>query len=343
MVSTNPKFPHNQALAEIFRQMSACYRYLGPQERFRAAAYDQVAKTLSNMQEPIDSHADKLDELEELKGVGESIGEKIQEYLKTGKIQTFETLKKTVPSGLLELMEISGLGPSTVKKLHDDLHIESKKELIDAIREGRLRGLEGFGQKKIDNIGRALNLFKEQANQRMPLAYASRIANRILADVIKTPGVKQAEIAGSIRRKKETIGDIDILIMADPKNRSTIVDSLVHMAFVDRVLARGDTKLSILLKENQIQVDFRLVTKEQFGGALFYFTGSKEHNIALRLMAKKKGWKLNEYGVFDQKTGDQLAGKSEKEIYQLFGFNFIPPEQRLGKKEFEDASKTRSR
>ncbi len=340
MVSPSHQIQHNKALATIFLQMANCYKYLGPKERFRANAYEQAAKTLSNMQEPIDLHADRLAELEELKGVGESIGEKIQEYLKTGKIQTFEKLKKTISPGLLDLMEISGLGPATLKTLHDQLHIESKKQLSEALAQNRLDGLKGFGSRKIENIKQALKQFEDHPNQRMPLAYASKLANGILKEVTKIPGVVQAQIAGSIRRKKGTIGDIDILIMADPKKRRDIVEKLVQMPLVDRILARGDTKLSVLLKENQIQVDFRLVTKNQFGGALFYFTGSREHNIALRLMAKKKGWKLNEYGVFDQKTGKQLAGKSEVEIYNLFGFNFIPPDQRLGKHEFEDAAKS---
>lgn len=325
---------HNKELAVIFRQMADCYRYIGPDERFRALAYETASKTLSNMQEPVDTLAPDIKKLDELKGVGESIAEKIVEYLQTGQIKTFEKLKKQVPFSLLELMDTEGIGPATLKILHDKLAIKTKEELIQAIEAGKLENIKGFAAKKIENLKMVLKL--DAGKQRMPLKVAEKTGNQILSEIKKIPGVQQAVLAGSLRRKKETVGDIDIVITAEHRVWKKIIQTITRIPQVEKVLAAGQTKASLILKNN-VQVDVRIVHEHEFGAALFYFTGSKEHNIQLRTMAKQRGWKVNEYGVFDEKTGKRLAGRTEEEIYSLFGLHYIPPEKRIGKDELAKA------
>lgn len=336
LVHNGSTIQHNAELAAIFHRMAACYKYKGKDERFRAIAYDVAAKTISTLRDDISHYAKDVKTLDQLHGVGESIGEKIIEYLKTGKIKTFEKLKKEVPQDLMDLMDIKGFGPSTIKVLHDVLKVNNRDELIEALEKGKLNGIKGFGERRIENIRRVLKLNKDE-KQRMPFKLAERIGKEMLNEVLKMPDVIKAELAGSLRRKKETVGDIDIIIAAPRKKWKSIVNKFVQLPQVGRVQASGETRGSVLLKENNVQVDIRIVHEYEYGAALFYFTGSKEHNIILRSLAKERGWKVNEYGVFELKTGKLLASKTEEDIYHLFGFNYITPEKRLGKNEFEKA------
>ncbi|ULQ57750.1 type-X family DNA polymerase [Flavihumibacter rivuli] len=330
--STTIKSPnHNKELAAIFRKMADCYRYLGPGERFRAIAYETASRTISNMSEPIDTMMDDIKQLDELKGVGESIAEKINEYLHTGSIKTFDKLRKKVPLDLLELMDVEGIGPATVRTLHDTLKVENREALSRAVAEGKLEGLKGFAQKKIDNLKKVLKVSQEKA--RMPLATAERIGQVMLEELRRISGVHLAYLAGSLRRKKETVGDIDIILTADRREWKRIVKQFTSLPQVERVLASGETRASVVLKDGGVQVDIRIVHDYEYGAALLYFTGSKEHNIQLRTIAKNKGWKINEYGVFDSATNKRLAGETEEEIYQLLGLQYVPPEKRLGKDE----------
>lgn len=329
---------HNSELANIFHQMASCYRYLGDEHRFRVMAYDGASRTLNSLRDDISNHAKDVHTLDELNGIGESIAEKIIEYLQTGKIKTFEKLKKQVPQELLELMDINGFGPATIKTLHEKLHINNREDMIEAIEAGKLEGLRGFGAKKIENMKRGLKLFKE-SHTRMLLWDAIKMGDEILGEVQALPGVKKATLAGSLRRKKETVGDIDIIATADKKEWKKIVNKFVSLSQSSKVLARGETRASILLKKTNVQVDLRLVHEYEYGSALLYFTGSKEHNVALRSWAKNKGWKLNEYGVFDTKTEKRLAGATEEEIYRLFGLQYVPPELREERGEIEKSRK----
>jgi len=318
---------HNAELAHLFRQMADWYAYLGKEERFRARAYSAAANLLLNMQEPVDVYGDDVKALDALKGVGESIARKIIEYLHSGKISAYEKLKRKVPEDLLELMQAEGIGPATVRRLHDELRVNNRRDLAQAIALGRLKKLRGFGQKKTDRL---LELLKpDKVKNRLPLAYASRIARTVLKQVNQLPQVEKASIAGSIRRKKETIGDIDIVVLAKKKNHRTIIRQFTQLPQVAQLIAAGDTRASVVLRQG-IQVDIRVVEKNQYGSAMLYFTGSKEHNIRLRTIARRKGWRMNEYGVFDVRTGRRLAGETEAGIYQLFGLSYIPPEQRTG-------------
>lgn len=203
---------HNAELAEIFRRMASCYRYKGSDDRFRAIAYDKASRTLNNLKEDVSIYAKDVKTLDQLSGIGESIGEKIMEYLATGKIKAYESLKKEVPQELLDLMDINGFGPATIKILHEKMKIDNRDDLIAAIETKKLEKLKGFGPKKIENMRRGLKLFKE-SHTRMLLSDAQRIGNEILKEVLKIQGIVKAELAGSLRRKKETIGDIDIIAM----------------------------------------------------------------------------------------------------------------------------------
>jgi DNA polymerase (family X) len=327
---------NNIALANIFRQMADCYHYLGKEERFRAIAYDSVVKTLHNMKDDIALYAKDIKTLDEIAGIGESIAEKISEYLHKGKIEAFEQLKKRVPFELLELMDINGIGPATLKQLHDQLNINSKEDLENALLSGKVAAVKGFGGKKIENLQQALKI--PATKKRMPLKDAENTGYKILDEIKAIPGVGKAALAGSLRRKKETIGDIDIIIEAIPEQRHTIVSRFITLPGVKKVLVKGSKKASVLLKDKDVQVDIRLVNDYEYGAALLYFTGSKEHNIKLRIIARKLGYKLNEYGMFDLVSSKRIAGATEEEIYKLLDLKFIPPEQRLDKGEIEKAA-----
>lgn len=325
---------HNRELADIFSRMANCYRYLGPKHRFRAIAYDNASRTMQGLRDDVSAYAKDVKSLDKLSGIGESLAEKIIEYLGCGKISTYETLKKKVPEGLLELMNISGFGPSTVKSLHKKFGICDKEGLINLIEAGKLKGLKGFGPKKIENLSRGLKLYKT-GQKRMLLSQALEIGNELITEIKKTDGIIKADLAGSLRRRKETIGDIDIVACAKKKDWKKIMKTVLKFAQVGRVLAGGETKVSFLHKQTSVQIDIRLVNEDEYGSALMYFTGSKEHNIKLRTWAKDKGWKMSEYGVFDAKTDKRLAGRTEEEIYEWFDIQYIPPELREEKGEID--------
>jgi DNA polymerase (family X) len=326
---------NNAVLSSIFHHMADCYRYLGNDNRFRAIAYENVAKTLHNMNDDITDYATDVKMLDGIGGIGESIAEKIIEYLHTGKIKTFEQLKKQVPYELLELMEITGFGPATLKVLHDKLRVSNREDLIKALENGKLQGTKGFGERKIENMKRALKLHKD--SKRMLLKDAEKIGNEILDELMKLPGVQKAELAGSLRRKKETVGDIDIVVLAEPEYRKKIVVKFIALPQVEKVLVKGTTKVSVVLKYENVQVDIRLVHDYEYGAAMLYFTGSKEHTIKLRTIARDRGYKINEYGIFDVASGKRLAGSTEEEMYHFLNLKYISPELRLNNGEIEKA------
>jgi DNA polymerase (family X) len=324
----------NKELAEAFRKMAQCYQYLGTGDRFRAIAYNTASRTISNMKDPLESFHDNIKELDQLKGVGESIAEKIVEFLHTGKVKKFEELQQKVPLPLLELMDIQGMGPSTVRLLHEKGGITTKEDLIHALEQQQLTGIKGIGSGKIKMMEQVLKL--QHVKERMPLAVAEVLGKKVLNALQQVKGIEQAVLAGSLRRKKETIGDIDIICTAPDRQRKRITSQIKAFSFVEKILAAGLTKVSFTLKNNQMQVDIRIVHPSSFGAALLYFTGSKEHNIQLRTFARNRGMKINEYGVFDEKNGKLLAAKTEKEVYALLGFRYIEPEQRLGRSELKE-------
>lgn len=327
----------NKELATVFKTMSRIYQYIGGEERFRALAYQKVARVLENMQDDVTVYV-KNNTVEDIPGVGEGIADKIKEYLKTGKIKKFEELKKKVPVELLEMMEITGFGPQSLKRIHEEVGIKNRGQLVTALQKGTISKLKGFGKKKVENMLRGLKLHKT-VEERMLLWQARELGNKILDELKRMKEILQAALAGSLRRGKETIGDIDILVSASEKDRKKIVSKFISFPFVKEVLAKGDTKASVIIEEYNRQVDIRIVDEEEWGAALIYFTGSKEHNIRLRSFAKERGFKISEYGLFNLKTGKRIAGKTEKEIYEKLGFQWIPPEMREDKGELGLAAK----
>lgn len=328
---------NNRPLTEIFRDMSSIYQYIGGEERFRALAYQKAARSIGALQTDISSFAEN-DTLEDIPGIGEHIADKVREYLKTGKIRKYEELKKEVPHELMDMMQITGFGPQSLKAIHEKLGVSSKGELIKALNDGSIRGMKGFGKRKVENMLRGLDLHKA-TEERMLLWEAIELGDILLKELKLIKEVQHIELAGSLRRRKETIGDIDILVSCSTSARRKIVDKFVGLAQTKDILAKGDTKASIILKQNNRQVDLRLINEDEWGAALLYFTGSKEHNIRLRTIAKEMGLKISEYGIFRVKDDKRIAGRTEEEIYKLLGFDWVPPEMREDKGELELAAR----
>jgi DNA polymerase (family 10) len=329
----------NKNLEHIFREMSAIYQYMGGDDRFRALAYGKASKVMGSLTDDVSVYV-KNNTLQDLPGIGEGIAGVIEEYLRTGKIKKYEHLKKMVPHELLEMTEIKSFGPQSLKRIHNELKISTKAELLKAMQEGKIEKLKGFGTKKVEGMFRGLKLHKT-IEERMLLWDALEAGEKILEWMKKYPGVKQAELCGSLRRRKETIGDIDVLIAAGEKQRKKIIAHFTSAEIAGQILAKGDTKTSIVLNDNGSQVDLRIVNEDEWGSALQYFTGSKEHNIHLRTIAKEKGYKISEYGLFTIKDDLKIAGKTEEEIYNKLGFQTIPPEMREDKGELELSAKNK--
>ncbi len=323
----------NHSLAALFREMASFYRYPGLEDRFRSMAYSRAARSIEGLDADITRYAEN-NTLGEIPGIGERLEEKIKEFIRSGKIRKYQELKKQVPYGLMELLSVNGFGPSSLKQLHDQLHIRSKAGLIRALEDGSVSRLKGFGARRVELMKRGLKIYKQQAG-RLMLWQALETGNSILDEIKKNKGVIRAELAGSIRRGKETIGDIDILVAASRKYRKSILDDFISLNQVKEVLARGDTKASVTWKDYGVQVDVRLIDEQEWGAALVYFTGSKEHNVKLRSLARDQGLKINEYGVFRVRDGYRVAGKSEEEVYKTVGRHWVPPELREDRGELD--------
>ncbi|MFA5271073.1 MAG: DNA polymerase/3'-5' exonuclease PolX [Candidatus Omnitrophota bacterium] len=320
----------NQEVSRIFREIAKILELKG-ENIFRIRAYEHAAQNVDNLEESVEAIAEK-DKLTEIPGIGTDLAAKIKEIIKTGKLKYLGELKKETPQGLLNLMEIPSLGPKTVKKLFEELKIDTIEKLEKAAKSGSLKNIEGVREKTEENILRGISLVKKGAS-RMPINFAMNVAKTFLDELKTIKEIEDIEVAGSLRRKKDTIKDIDMLITS--KNPKPIMDKFVHLDLVKEILAHGETKSSVVSKENNMQVDLRVVGQDSFGSALMYFTGSKEFNIRLRKLAIKKGWKVNEYGVF--KKNKCLAGKTENEIFSLFGMDYIPPELREDRGEIDAA------
>ena len=312
----------NQEIAKTLAEIGE-YLAMG-NEFFKARAYRNVAATITEFSEPLSAVYARggVAGVEAVPGVGVSIAEKIIELLTTGKCVYYEELRNKTPVDLSELSAVEGLGPKKIRLLYDKLGVRNLADLEREATAEKIRVLEGFGAKTEENILRSIT-FLEKGQGRFLLSVAL-VELRALVDALRAqPFVLRAEIAGSVRRRKETVGDGDILVVSDrPK---AVMDFFVAMPSVAHVLANGETKSAVKLT-NGLQVDLRVVPASSYGAALNYFTGSKEHNIALRQRAIERGLKLNEYGLF--RGGTQVAGSTEEEIYAALGLDYIPPEMR---------------
>ena len=301
---------------------------------FKISAYRKASRIIGDLTQDIEEIAEQ-GKLKEIPGIGEGMAQKIVEYLKTGKISKFEEARKGVSDELIAIMDIPGMGPKTLSMLHREKGISNLSQLEKALEDGSLRGLFGIGEKKIENIKRGIQLLK-QSKGRMNLGIAFPLAKRIVEALRQKTGSKKIEWAGSLRRMKENIGDIDIL--ATGPDVEKIVHVFTHLPEVKEVLASGQTKASVIV-EGGTQIDLRVVEEDSYGAALQYFTGSKAHNIHLRGIAKAKGIKINEYGVFRGKK--KVGGKDEKDIYRALGMDWMEPELREDRGEIEAAQKGR--
>ncbi|MEE8638390.1 MAG: DNA polymerase/3'-5' exonuclease PolX [Candidatus Margulisiibacteriota bacterium] len=326
----------NSEFAKIFWEI-ADFLELKEDNPFKIRAYRKAAQVIESLSKNVkDIYTQSgLKGLMAVPGIGQHIAEKIEEQIKTGKVHAHDDLAKKFPTGFLALVSIPGMGPKTALLLYKKFKIDSPAKLEKAAKAGKLRGLPGMGAKKEENILRGLAL-KKESHGRFLLDDATSHAELIVEELKKLKEVRKILPCGSLRRGKETIGDIDILVISSKPKK--IMDTFVKLPAVRDILAHGETKSSVILK-NGMQADVRVVEERSFGSAAHYFTGSKGHNIHLRQMAQKKGWKVSEYGIFKGKK--QIGGEKEEEMYSKLGLQYIPPELRETKGEFEAAAKGR--
>ncbi|MGQ9571287.1 MAG: DNA polymerase/3'-5' exonuclease PolX [Thermodesulfovibrionales bacterium] len=324
----------NQEIARIFNEIADLLEIKG-ENPFRIRAYRRAAQNIEGLSKDV-SEISK-EQLMTIPGIGQDLAGKVEEYVKSGRLQFYEDLKKEVPEGLSTLLSVPSLGPKTAKLLFEKLNIRDIETLEKFAKEHKLVGLPGIKEKTEENILKGVEMLK-RGMERQPLGKVLPIANDILEHLRKKAPVKKLSVAGSIRRWKETIKDIDILATSeDPKE---VMKVFVHLPNVKEILMQGPTKSSLILNEG-LQVDLRVVEEESFGAALAYFTGSKAHNIRLREMAVKSGIKINEYGIFKEKDDKKIGGKDEEDVYKVLGLPYIPPEMREDTGEIEAALKGR--
>lgn len=319
----------NKEIAEMFGSIADILEFKG-ENVFKIRAYRKASRIIEDLTQDIEKISQE-GKLREIPGVGEGIAKKVEEYLTTGRMKKFDELRSGIKDGLIEMMAVPSLGPKSLAQIHQELGVESFAGLKRAIERGEVAKLKGFGQKKASNILRGIALIMG-GMERMPLGIASPIAEEIVKSLEKQKGIKAIEAAGSLRRSCETIGDIDIL--AAGKKGKKIIEVFVNLPCVKEVVASGETKGSVRVEEGE-QVDLRVVREGSFGSALQYFTGSKSHNIRLREIAKNRGLKLSEYGIF--RKNKKIAGRTEHDVYKALGMKWIPPEIREDSGEIEAA------
>jgi DNA polymerase (family X) len=323
----------NQELADIFDHIADILDIQG-ENPFKIRAYKKAAQTLENLTTQITS-IEELEKIGKLPGIGEAITKKIKELLQTGKLNYYEELKKSEYAPLVEFLKIPGIGPKHAKLIYDELKIKTIPELEKAAQDGKLRTLSGLGEKTEENILKGVSQVKK-FRERFPLAYIYPKALAMVDELKKNKDVKEITLAGSLKRMKETIADVDILVSSNKP--SSVTSSFVTLPNVVNILSKGKTKSSILTKDG-FQSDLRIVKPDQFGAAQHYFTGSKAHNIRIRSLGVQKGLKINEYGVFKSKK--RIAGKTEEEVFKSVGLPYIPPEIREDWGEIEAAMEGR--
>lgn len=322
----------NNEIANIIEEIGELLEIEG-ESPFRIRAYHNAGQVIRGLPQDIND-LDEEGRLTAIAGVGQGIADRIHELLSTGKMTYFEELKSRVPESLAQLVQVPGLGPKKAKLVYESLGIETLDQLKKAVAAKKLRNLPGLGARTEENIARGIRQHEEQAG-RLLLSQAVPAAENIVNYMKSPASVEMIDVAGSLRRRQETIGDIDILCATDTPEEAA--DRFCDYREASSVLAKGPTKCSILLTSG-LQIDLRLFKPDEYGSALQYFTGSKAHNIKLRALAKKNGLKLSEYGVFDVKTDRRLAAATEEEVYNLLGLDWIDPVLREDRGEIEAAA-----
>ena len=323
----------NKELARIFDRIADAMEFKGEMV-FRVLAYRKAARVLDELVEDIEVLY-KKGKLDELPGIGAAIAKKIVEYLETGKMKKYVEVTKGIPDSLLNLLDIQNVGPKTLALANKKLKVKTLSDLKKVIASGKLAKLPQMGEKKVENIRKGIEQY-EKGHERLSISVAERVASEIIAYMKENAEIREISPAGSLRRWRETIGDVDILVTG--KDGVQIVKVFTMYPNTKRILAAGATKGSIMV-EGGVQVDLRIVPPRSYGAALQYFTGSKAHNVSCRSIARTKGMKLSEYGLF--KGEKMVAAKTEQEIYKMLGLAYIPPELREDRGEIEAALKNR--
>lgn len=326
----------NAEIARLFGEIAQLLQIKG-ENVFRVRAYERAVQSLEGLAEDVTRVAAR-GELSAIPGIGKGLAAHITEYLETGRIAELEALRAELPRGLLEVLAVRGVGPRTAKLLHEHLGVDSVERLEQAAVSGDILRVPGIRARTRANILAGLRTLRA-GQERLPLGLALARAEEIVAALRATGEVTAIEVAGSARRRRDTVGDLDILVACRAPGR--VIERFVGLPAVTRVLARGDTKASIECRAEgraaPVQVDLRVVAPDAYGAALQYFTGSKDHNVRLRELAQKRGLKISEYGVFSERTGKRVASATEAEVYEAAGLPWIPPELRENSGEIEAA------
>ncbi len=326
---------NNQRIADVFEEIADLLEFKGANP-FRLRAYRNGGRTIRNLSESLASFVKSEKKLTDIDGIGKDLAAKIETLIETKKLPMHEELKEEIPASVFAILRIPGLGPKKAAVLHKELKIESLDQLKEACEAEEVRDLKGFGAKTEKVILAGIEYAKSAASQtRIPWSQADEIAQELLAHMETCAGIHQMEMAGSYRRRKETIGDLDVLVTCEDGDR--VMKHFGEFSEVDEVVVQGGTKMSVRLHSG-LQIDLRVVPKESFGAALQYFTGSKEHNVVVRGRAKQMGLKVNEWGVYrteGDSEGECVAGKSEKDVYAVLDLPEFPPELREARHEFD--------
>jgi len=325
---------HNAAIARKFHELADLLEIQGANP-FRVRAYRNAASIVEGSSRPLEDRVAEGEDLSAIKGIGEDLAGQIKELVETGDLSQLQTLQKDVPEQLSELMRLDQLGPKRTRAIHDELGVSSLKELKQVAEAGKIRELSGFGAKTEKKILEGVDKLSDR-DHRTRLGEAEQVAAPLLAYLDELEEVSQIEVAGSYRRRKETVGDLDILVAS--ANSAPVMERFTRHPEVGRVVSQGKTRATVYLKSG-LQVDLRVVKAASFGAALHYFTGSKAHNVAIRKMALEKKLKINEYGVYRGRK--RVAGKTETEVFEQVGLPWIPPELRENKGEIEAAREER--
>jgi DNA polymerase (family 10) len=321
---------HNADIAALFEEIADLLE-IEAANPFRIRAYRNAARTIGDLSTEAYAMAEKNEDLTRFPGIGHDLATKINEIISTGRCALLDRLRTELPPAVTELLKVPGLGPKRVRHLYHDLDVQTVEQLYSAARAGRIRALPGFGEKTELHILQAVETHTDQS-RRFKLAEAAQYAKALRSHLTAVAGVKQVAVAGSFRRMRETVGDLDIIVTAVPG--SDVMRRFTSYDEVTEILAAGPTRASTVLKCG-LQVDLRVVAEESYGAALHYFTGSKAHNIAVRQIAQKRGLKINEYGVYQGKT--RIAGENEESVYHAAGLSYIPPELRENRGEIAAA------
>lgn len=323
----------NHEVAEILSKIAKALA-LKDENFFKIRAYSRAARAIKDLPEDIEEIS-KKESLTNIPGLGEGIAKKVKEYLKTGKMSKYEEVTRDIPKSLLTLLDIRDLGPKTLGALHKELGVENLDDLKKVIEDNSFQKLEGLGDKSAEKIMENIKVYKKRMGKehRFLIGEVMATVDQIVKKLKEVDSVSRVATAGSYRRMKETVGDLDILVESNDNRK--VMKKFTAFSEVKKVLESGETKTSVVVEGFDIQMDLRVVPKRSFGAALMYFTGSKDHNVRIRSLALKRGLKVNEYGVFRNDT--MVAGKTEEEIYKFLNLQFIPPEIREDRGEVEKA------